>query len=79
MQRSILHYVSTSGHVSLCHTSVTHPLKYRARKHSPQHREKQKMYINMKLNNMLQNDQRVTEVMKKKMENLEENDASAWH
>lgn len=37
------------------------------------------MYINMKLINMLQNDQRVTEVMKKKIENLlEENDASAW-
>ena len=52
---ALLYCVSSSEHVILYCTSFMHPLKYRARKHSPQQGEKQKIFINMKLNNMLQN------------------------
>lgn len=67
MQRDILYSVSTSGHGSLRYTPITHPLKYRARKLSPQQGEKLNTFINMKLNNMLQSYQCMAKVMKKKI------------
>ena len=48
MHRCILHYVSTSGHGSLCYTSITHLLNYRVRKQNQQQGEKWEIYNNLK-------------------------------
>lgn len=74
MQRDILCYVSMSGHVRLCYTSVIHTLKYKARarhgsllaKVLPLHMLISPMGASSNPSNMLQSYQCTAEVMETK-------------
>lgn len=77
MQRCALYDVSAVGHTRFRYTPVIHPLIYNKKKQSTE--KKQNIFINMKLNDMLQNHQYVTRVVKKENQNLfVEIDATAW-